>query len=96
MKEIVIKIDDKLHEQILGIPIYGGMRSGKTLLATFLRAIRNGKVLPKGHGSLKDASMLRENYHTIYNDDLGIFEDVVNIADIDLAETLVEADTREE
>ena len=42
---LVIEIDDGLYNQILSdaeIMIYGGMRCGKTLLATLLRAIRNG------------------------------------------------------
>lgn len=61
MKEIVIKVDDKLYERIASdkeILIYSGVRSGKTLLAAFLRtiikAIREGKVLPPGHGRISD------------------------------------------
>lgn len=59
--QIVIKIDEKLYKDIYSdaeIMIYGGMRSGKTLLATLLRAIRNGTPLPKGHGRLIDADEL--------------------------------------
>lgn len=47
-KELVIKIDGELYKDIYSdaeIMIYGGMRSGKTLLATLLRAIRNGTPL---------------------------------------------------
>lgn len=43
--KLVIKIDEKLYKDIYSdaeIMIYGGMRSGKTLLATLLRAIRKG------------------------------------------------------
>lgn len=57
--QIVIKIDEKLYKDIYSdaeIMIYGGMRSGKTLLATLLRAIRNGTPLPKNHGNLIDVS----------------------------------------
>jgi len=59
--ELVIKIDEKLYKDIYSdaeIMIYGGMRSGKTLLATLLRAIRKGTPLPKEHGRLIDADEL--------------------------------------
>ena len=89
MNEIVIKIDDKLHEQICSdaeIMIYGGMRSGKTLLATLLRAVRNGKVLPKGHGRLIDADAF---IGTLDASDRDIYcEQAIN----EDAPTLVEAD----
>jgi len=56
--ELIVKIDEKLYKDIYSdaeIMIYGGMRSGKSLLATLLRAIRNSTPLPKGHGRLIDA-----------------------------------------
>ena len=57
--ELIVKIPEDLCTKIYSdaeIMIYGGMRhSGKTLLATLLRAIRNGVILPKGHGRLIDA-----------------------------------------
>lgn len=59
--ELIIKLDEKLFKDIYSdaeIMIYGGMRSGKTLLTTLMRAIRNGKMLPKGHGELKDADAM--------------------------------------
>jgi len=59
--ELVIRIDEKLYKDIYSdaeIMIYGGMRGGKTLLATLLRAIRNGTPLPKGHGRLGDLSKI--------------------------------------
>ncbi len=62
--ELVIKIDEKLYKDIYSdaeIMIYGGMRSGKTLLATLLRVIRNGTPLPKGHGKLKDTKDMENN-----------------------------------
>lgn len=61
------EIDDAFDCQIkefysdAEIMICGGMRSGKTLLATLLRAIRNGTPLPKGHGRLIDADNLPLN-----------------------------------
>lgn len=59
--QIVIDIDEGLYKKIYSeaeIMIYGGMRSGKTLLATLLRSIRNGTPIPKGHGRLIDADVL--------------------------------------
>ena len=59
-RQIVIEIEDDLYREIYSdaeIMIYG-MRSGKTLLATLLRTIRNGMPLPKGHGDLIDADKL--------------------------------------
>ena len=56
--ELVIKIDEKLYNDIYSnaeIMIYGGMRSGKTLLATLLRAIRNGTPLSENHGKIVDS-----------------------------------------
>lgn len=50
MKKLIIDIPEDLYEQIYSdaeIIIYGGMRSGKTLLATLLRSIRNGTPLDK-------------------------------------------------
>ncbi|MBR3624555.1 MAG: hypothetical protein IKN43_14545 [Selenomonadaceae bacterium] len=53
MKEIVIKIDDGIYKLIMSMD--------KALATTAIRprifdAIRNGKVLPKGHGRLIDES----------------------------------------
>lgn len=48
--ELVIKIPDDLYKSICSdaeIMIYGGMRSGKTLLATLLKAIQHGMVIEK-------------------------------------------------
>lgn len=64
--KLIIDIDEQLYKQIYSdaeIMIYGGMRSGKTLLATLLRAIRNSIPLPKGHGRLIDADELANNDH---------------------------------
>ena len=83
--QIVIEIDEKLYKDIYSdaeIMIYGGMRSGKTLLATLLRAIRNGTPLPKGHGDLVDFDKLCEeywdgNYLEIHCDDLASIQPII-------------------
>lgn len=90
MKEIVIKIPDKVYESVIEEGF--SVRNARELI----HAMVNGKVLPKGHGELKDVSKLKENYHTVFNEDFGISEDVVNLGDIDEAPTLVEADKGEE
>lgn len=104
--ELIVKIPEDLCTKIYSdaeIMIYGGMRSGKTLLATLLRAIRNGVLLPKGHGDLIDADeFLKENKdytgwilcsdawggENAYKDTL---EDLINDAP-----TIIEADRSEE
>jgi len=102
--ELVIKIDEKLYKDIFSdaeIIIYSGMRSGKTLLATLLRAIRNGTPLPKGHGRLIDADALEKeivNGIKAGNYEEG-YETFAHINDMDdclecvkYADTIIEAD----
>ena len=88
--ELVIKIDEKLYKDIYSdaeIMIYGGMRSGKTLLVTLLRVIRNGTPLPKGHGRLIDA----DAYSTAWFNSRQ-FEPMLLL---DFAPTIIEADKSE-
>ena len=59
--KIVIDIPENVYKEIYSdaeIIIYSGMRSGKTLLSTLLRAIRKGIPIPKGHGRLIDESKI--------------------------------------
>lgn len=80
MKEIVIKLHDEEYEEIVNDEACG--------LHTLTRAVANGKVLPKGHGELKDVSK-------IIND--GISKGFCDWYDeIKYAETLVEADKGDE
>ena len=77
MKEIVIKIDDKTYNDILIGRIYSSPRD---VPQEAIKAIRDGKVLPKGHGRLIDAdAVLEEPIGNTYKD-------------IDIAETIIEAD----
>lgn len=57
MKEIVIKIDDKIYNDILVHRIYCSPRN---VPYEAFKAIRDGKVLPKGHGRLIDADAFIE------------------------------------
>ena len=61
MKEILIKLPDDIVDAIKkGGLIVAGMREGKTLLAIMCEAVKNGTVLPQGHGRLIDADDLLE------------------------------------
>lgn len=91
MKEIVIKIDDKTYNDILIGRIYSSPRD---VPQEAIKAIRNGNVLPKGHGELIDA---RAFLQSINNSDYDTYNDYSNTFDwIEDAETLVEADKGEE
>ena len=92
--ELVIKVDEKLYKDIFSdaeIMIYGGMRSGKTLLATLLRAIRKGTPLPKEHGRLIDA----DNIKTAFPSGEYVRTESIR-ATIDHEDTIIEADTKSE
>ena len=56
-----------------------------------VKAVKNGKPLPKGHGRLIDADELKKHkYH-----DSNRFENAVAVAQIDWADTIIEADKEE-
>lgn len=85
MVELVIKIDDNLYTRLFdnGTDFY----DTDDILA-MAKAIRKGTVLPKGHGRLIDADELKKHkYH-----DNKRFENVVAVAQIDWADTIIEAD----
>lgn len=93
--DLVIKIDEKLYKDIYSdaeIMIYGGMRSGKTLLTTLLRAIRKGTPLPKGHGDLKDVDNLKHAFVMWSMAVQGNFSDADIASIIYNAPTIIEAD----
>ena len=79
--ELVIKIPEKLYKHIMQMQLYiTGRRNGKTSLAIILAVIKNGVPLPKGHGRLIDAdAVLAEPIGNTYKD-------------IEIAETIIEAD----
>ena len=51
--------------------------------------VRRGIPLPKGHGRLIDADALKTKKKHSYNE---FYENVVSVAEIDWAETIIEAD----
>ena len=85
--EVVIKIPKILYAQIQSdaeIMIYSGMRSWKGVLATLLRSVRNGTLLPKGHGRIADVDkMLDEMRATRTYDILFALERVKPILEAD-------------
>lgn len=92
MKEIVIKVDDKTYEDILIGRIYSSPRD---VPQEAIKAIRNGKELPKGHRGLKDIATIIDKIADtdIYLTD----EDWAELGKaLKSAETLVEADKGEE
>lgn len=84
MKEIVIKIPDynlaKVH-------------NGSIASAKILKAVRNGKVLPPGHGELKDAEVLKNSIDASDVDNSDAWDNVDSVCQIiDTIAPLVEAD----
>lgn len=62
MKEIVIKIPDKVYESVIEEGF--SVRNARELI----HAMVNGKVLPKGHGELKDTSEILAKTHAMQKD----------------------------
>ena len=83
MKEIVIKISDEDYGHLIKNKAYFQAVFEQSQLDPSVRlalATINGKVLPKGHGRLIDAdAVLEEPFGNTYKD-------------IDIAETIIEAD----
>lgn len=79
--ELVIKIPEILYKHIMSMQLFIlCRRSGKTTLAIIIAAIKNGTPLPKGHGRLIDAdAVLAEPFGNTNKD-------------IEIAETIIEAD----
>jgi hypothetical protein len=83
--KIVIDIDTEHYERIMRIE--EGVTVYPTTLALY-EAVKNGTPLPKGHGRLIDADELKKHkYH-----DNNRFENAVAVAQIDWADTIIEAD----
>lgn len=83
--KIVIDIPEDVYRRLKD----GSTNAGNTFHNTALESISNGVVLPKGHGRLIDASMLR----SMYAINRANFNTVVGIQKwIDDAPTIIEAD----
>lgn len=84
--ELVIKIPKAEYNYILksNDSIFADCASKECMM----HSIKNGTPLPKGHGRLIDADELKKNmYH-----DSKRFENAVAVAQIDWADTIIEAD----
>jgi len=82
--ELVIKIPEVFYEALRKTDeIISGQRSGKTLMSVIYNAVAKGIPLPKGHGRLIDADAVLE-------DPIGN-----TYKDIDIAETIIEANKAE-
>ena len=56
MVEVVIRLPKEVYENIQKIDrIIAGRRNGKTIEFALWNGVKNGTVLPKGHGRLVDA-----------------------------------------
>lgn len=83
--KLVIEISEDIYKTLKEVSnIVYGFRSGKTFVHACLTAIRNGIPLPKGHGRLIDADAVLE-------DPIGN-----TYKDIEIAETIIEADNESE
>ena len=98
MKEIVIKIPDELYVVITNPKKLETMyHAGRVC-----QAICKGKVLPKGHGELRDTKAILDKFDDTYNSKVGLIPD--NLAEgfaqceklIKTATILVGADKGEE
>ena len=78
--QIVIDISDGLYADMLT----------KTYNGNIFYAVKNGIPLPKHHGRLIDADELKQYKYPI-DSWLCVYEDVVNVDDIDNAPTILEA-----
>ena len=98
MREIVIKIDEGMYEDML-TDFDLARQIVRSFQSTIANAIQKGVSLPEGHGRLIDADELKSMSYEVLVDDgnpnradglsacNGLVED-----DIDLAPTIIEAD----
>lgn len=88
--ELVIKIPEEMYAQIIdenGID---------TMLFPYKEIIKNGTLLPKGHGDLKDAKKLKHAFITWSTAVRGVFTDVDIASIICNSPTIIEADKESE
>ncbi len=83
--ELIIKIP----EEIRLLLINGNLSDGQQTICDVCiqKAIRNGTIIPKGHGRLIDADELKKHKYR----DNDRYENAVAVAQIDWADTIIEA-----
>lgn len=92
--EVVIKIPKKEYDYMIANPTRYNVCDDETLLYNH---IKNGTVLPKGHGRLVDVDKLKERYLYMSNDDTAIEGmEYVTKGMIENAEVVIEADKEAE
>lgn len=92
--ELVIRIPEELLEYFANhncMSEDGWFSHSNRLLDAF----RNGIPLPKGHGGLIDVNALLEKQYRIDDSATLSTRDVVNVEDIEDAQTIIEADKTE-
>lgn len=89
MVELVIKMPKEMYQEIKDTSmVIIGRRHDKKFDYVLFNSLKNGTPLPKGHGRLIDADELKKHkYH-----DNNRFENAVAVAQIDWADTIIEAD----
>lgn len=83
--KVVIDIPDRIYK------INQNRRLNITDAEILEKAVRNGTPLPKGHGRLIDADMLKEWARVVEDTELGRLH-TVDVTDINNASTIIEAD----
>ena len=88
--EVVIRIPKEVYEKIQQIDrIILGRQNGKTIEFALWNGVKNGTVLPKGHGRLIDADAI--NIHDV-SPTYGMEVYGVTQDDIEYEPTVIEAD----
>ena len=82
--ELVIKLDEKYIKQIDRIKFLIGAKEDRSLQVNVIKAIKNGTLIPKGHGDLIDKQeLLKSALCKTFG---------LRSVDIDNAPTIIEAD----
>ena len=89
--KLVIKIPEDVYTRLFDNGIQDNEISVDDV-CEMARALRLGTPIPKSHGRLIDADLLKQK--ALCQDYL--FENIANVADIDSAPTIIEADTESE
>lgn len=95
--EVVIRLPKEVYEKIQQIDrIISGRRNGKTIEFALWNGVKNGTVLPKGHGVLKDVTnLMRGLFEEMLTDSKGkiiyTLSDVYRMIDEECP-TLIKAD----
>lgn len=83
--EVVVRIPKEVYEKIQQIDrIILGRRNGKTIEFALWNGVKNGTVLPKGHGDLKDIAEIERLWQK------GDYDSIVSA--LLFAPTIIEAD----